>query len=502
MIDTVRNPRFGTAVGCLQPSDLVRDALVKIESGRPKMCLVVNADGKLLRSVTDGDVRRGLLAGLTLESALSDLPGREPVCAPSSTSPAELKSLFDEHRVSSIILLDEVGRPVDICSVDQVVAPVLLSSPHIGDAEERYVQQAFDTNWIAPAGPNLALFERRLAEVSGRREAVAVSSGTAGLHLALRALDLPKNARIYVSDKTFVASVQPVLYEGMTPVLIDAEPHSWNLSADALERQLIQDHAANSLPGAIIVVHLYGQSAQMNRIMALAGRFGIPVIEDAAESLGALYDNRASGAHGLISVFSFNGNKIITTSGGGAVVTDDPKIAERVRYLSTQGRDPFDHYQHSEIAYNYRMSNVLASVGLGQLEVLHDRVAQRRAIFARYLDALSGIPGIGFQQDWAEAKGNRWLTVLTFDPDHIRLHPYQVMRALSQRGIETRPSWKPLHMQPLLHSAEFVPHSQTEAVSSNLFLRALCLPSGSNMSQDQQDRVIGNLTEILHRGGI
>lgn len=285
----------------------------------------------------------------------------------------------------------------------------------------------------------------------------------------------------------------------MQPVLIAAEPLSWNMSPEALERRLARDAARGRLPGAILLVHLYGQPAQIDRILSLAKRYGIPIIEDAAESLGAVYDNRPSGAHGLISVYSFNGNKILTTSGGGAVVTDDPDLAERVRYLATQGRDPCEHYQHSEVAYNYRMSNILAGVGLGQLEMLPDRVARRRAIYARYRAALGEMPGIGFQEEAPAARGNRWLTVITLDPNHIGLHPYQLLRALKQRGIEARPSWKPLHMQPLCHGMEFEPHSDRDVVSASIFLRALCLPSGSNLSSAQQNHIISSISNTLMR---
>jgi dTDP-4-amino-4,6-dideoxygalactose transaminase len=484
----------------LHTSETIRAALARLDVVQPKLCIVVDSDGTLIRTISDGDIRRGLLRHVTLDSAISELPGRAPVHANVATSEEKLLNLMKQEGVNAVVLIDDGHRPVGLKSVTDLQEHILLSPPHIGENETNYVKQAFDTNWIAPVGPNIENFEQRLAEINGRSEAVAVSSGTAGLHLALRVLELPDDTPVYVSDKTFVASLQPILYERLRPVLIDAEPVSWNMSPDALERRLTRDAADGSLPGAIILVHLYGQPAQLDRILPLAERYGIPIIEDAAESLGASYMNRPSGSHGLLGVYSFNGNKIITTSTGGGVVTDDAKLAKRIRYLATQGRDPFEHYQHSQVAYNYRMSNILAGVGLGQLEVLADRVARRRAIHARYREGLGTVPGIGFQEETAGGNGNRWLTVITLDPDRIAIHPYQLMRALQRRGIETRPSWKPMHMQPLCHNFEFVPHSEHEVVSSSLYLTALCLPSGSNLSDAQIDRIISSLLDVVLRG--
>ncbi|QIE47949.1 DegT/DnrJ/EryC1/StrS family aminotransferase (plasmid) [Pseudohalocynthiibacter aestuariivivens] len=377
---------------------------------------------------------------------------------------------------------------------------ILLSPPHIGMAEMDYIHEAFADNWVAPAGPNLEAFEHRLAEVSGRKSALALSSGTAALHLALRVLDTVPGDRVYVSDLTFVASLQPILYEHAVPVLIDAEPVSWNMSPLALERQLVLDAQAGNLPKAIVVVHLYGQSADMAAILQLANRYGVPVIEDAAESLGATYQNRPSGSHGLLSAFSFNGNKIITTSGGGALVSDRNDLIDRARILATQGRDQADHYQHSQIAYNYRMSNVLAGIGRGQLDLLPDRVAARQGVFRRYRDGLADIPGIGFQSDPENSIGSRWLTVIDLNPDLIDLHPYQFMRSLRAQGIETRPAWKPMHMQPLCQGMRFVPHTGSDAVAPGLFLRSLCLPSGSAMSTAAQDRIIDAVRLIAQEG--
>lgn len=484
----------------LHQENSIREALASLDKVQPKLCLIVNANNVLLRTISDGDIRRGLLKFITLDSPISKLPGREPITAKPLASNSELLNLMTQEGVSEVIIVDEADRPVTIKTIADVQEHILLSPPHIGQKEVNYIEQAFETNWIAPAGPNLQAFENQLASISGCKEAIAVSSGTAGLHLALRALGLAEKSTIYVSDKTFIASLQPILYEGLTPILIDSEPTSWNMSPDALERRLARDAQKKRLPGAIIVVHIYGQPAQVDRILPLANQYGIPVIEDAAESLGATYGGEPSGSHGLLGVYSFNGNKIITTSSGGAVVTNDAALAAKVRYLATQGRDPYEHYQHSQIAYNYRLSNVLAGIGLGQLDVLAEHVKRRRAIHESYKKGLQSIPGVEFQNESPNSSGNRWLTVITFDPNYIKVHPYQLMRGLKQQGIEARPSWKPMHMQPLCANFEFEPHSAHEVVSSSLYLTGLCLPSGSNLSDAQVNQVITSISALLEKG--
>ncbi len=481
----------------LLPSATLRQAVAALETCSVKLCVVVSADRHVLRTMTDGDVRRALLSGRDLETLVSELPGRPPVTMAQGTAATQLIDQLNANQIDVIVLTDEEGRVAGLADRTSLTKTLFLSPPHMGEAEANYVQLAFDENFLAPAGSNLTAFEAALCEVSGRAHALAVSSGTAGLHLALRVLDVGPGDQIYVSDLTFVASAQPILYEHATPVLIDSEPESWNMSPQALGRRLALDAERDTLPKAIIVVHLYGQSADMAAIMALAQKYDVPVIEDAAESLGATYGNRASGAHGLMSVYSFNGNKIITTSGGGALVSDRADLIKRAQKLATQGRDPADHYQHSEIAYNYRMSNVLAGIGRGQLEVLDSRVAARRAVHDRYVEGLGDIPGIGFQPELPGTQGNRWLTVLTLDPDLVPVHAYQLMRSLKASGIETRPAWKPMQMQPLLRDAAFEPHGMDEAISVSLFLRSLCLPSGSAMTRSEQDGVITAIRDVL-----
>lgn len=475
----------------------LREAMQVIETSASKIALVVDETGRLTRTVTDGDIRRGLLRGASLTSTIDALGGQPPITCPEGATDAEVEVLIDALGVTAIVMVDRNGAPLKVVDRASARGMTLMSPPHLGSQELEFVRAAFEDNWIAPAGPNLTSFERQLEAVSQRAHAVAVSSGTAALHLALRCVRVRPGDRVYVSDLTFAASLQPILYEHAKPVLIDSEPDTWNMSPAALERQLAADAAREALPRAIIVVHIYGQSAQMGRLLDLAEQYGVPVIEDAAESLGATYANRPSGSHGLLSAYSFNGNKIITTSGGGALVGDDAELLDYARFLSTQGRDPHEHYQHSTVAYNYRMSNVLAGIGLGQISLLADRVAARRAIFERYRDGLNEIPGISFQQEAPGSRGNRWLSVVRFDPDRIALHPFTVMRELRQSGIETRPGWKPMHMQPLCHGYEFVPHDCEKPVSSRLFFQSLCLPSGSSLQSEEQDRIISRVRELM-----
>lgn len=475
----------------------IADALATIDRAQPKIALVVDAAGRLTRTVTDGDIRRALLAGEGLASPLSALPPRAPVALPLGARRAEVRAAMDAGAVAALVLVDDQGRPAALADRAWAGEAILLSPPHMGARERELVQEAFDDNWIAPAGPNLTRFEAALAEVSGRQAALALTSGTAALHLALRVLGVRRGDRVYTSNLTFAASLQPVLYEGAVPVLIDAEPHGWNMSPAALAAQLAADEAAGTLPRAIIVVHLYGQSANMAAIGALAARYDVPLVEDAAESLGAIWQGRPSGSHGTLAAYSFNGNKIITTSGGGALVTDDPALIAHARRLATQGREDALHYQHAEVAYNYRLSNVLAGIGCGQLELLADRVAARRAIYARYRDGLADVPGVAFQEEAEGGEGNRWLTAITLDPDYAPVHPYQVIRGLQSAGIEARPGWKPMHMQPLCAGMAYRPHSPCEDVSARLFLQSLCLPSGSALTPLAQDRVIARLRHLI-----
>ncbi|MBA2943356.1 aminotransferase class I/II-fold pyridoxal phosphate-dependent enzyme [Paenibacillus sp. CGMCC 1.16610] len=363
--------------------------------------------------------------------------------------------------------------------------------------EMTYIQDAFDTNWIAPLGPHVDAFEKELASYVGVNDAAAVSSGTAAIHLALRLLDVQAGDTVFCSSLTFVASANPIVYLGASPVFIDSEPETWNMSPQALERALYDAAQEKKLPKAVIVVNLYGQSAKMDEILEICQTFDIPVIEDAAESLGSTYKGRASGSFGKFGIYSFNGNKIISTSGGGMLVSNEGEELNKARFLATQARDYAPHYQHSQTGYNYRMSNVLAGIGRAQLEVLEERVNARRAIFRRYVQELAHVPGIAFMPELPNTRSNRWLTVLTLDENEAGVSVEALLGALAEQNIEARPVWKPLHMQPLFEGVQFYPHSDNEIISEQLFKRGLCLPSGSSLSEDEQMRVITCIKESL-----
>jgi len=366
----------------------------------------------------------------------------------------------------------------------------------MGGSEQAYVSDAFATNWIAPLGPHVDGFERRLAEYTGAPHVAALSSGTAAIHLALILLGVKKGDCVICSSFTFSASANPILYQGATPVFIDSEKDTWNMHPAMLEHAIDYCLTKGKKPKAIIAVHLYGMPAKMDAIMELAGRHGIPVIEDAAEALGSRYKGRSCGAFGDFGVLSFNGNKIITTSGGGALISANEKWINRARFLATQARDPAPHYQHSVVGYNYRMSNVCAAIGRGQMEVLDTRVEQRRKVFEFYKQALGDREGIALLDEPEHCVSNRWLTCILVDPartggvtrEHIRL-------ALEAENIESRPLWKPMHLQPVFKNALFF----GDGLSEQLFENGLCLPSGSNLSEDDLARVLETIARTLKR---
>jgi pyridoxal phosphate-dependent aminotransferase EpsN len=374
---------------------------------------------------------------------------------------------------------------------------IFLSSPHMSGNEQKYIQEAFDTNWIAPLGNNVNEFEKGLAHYSGMKGASVVTSGTAAIHLALRLLNIKEGDIVFCSSLTFVASVNPILYQGATPVLIDSEPDTWNMSVPALERALADAKKMGKLPKAVIIVNLYGQSARMDELMELCDAYGVPVVEDAAESLGSEYKGKKSGTFGKFGIYSFNGNKIITTSGGGALVSDDLEALQKSRFLATQARDQAIHYEHTEMGYNYRMSNIVAGIGRGQLEVLDARVEARRKVFDRYYQVLKDAKGISFQPELADTKSNRWLTALTVDPAVAGITRTELIEKLGEANIEARPVWKPMHLQPLFKGILYYSHQEDNSVSDKLFENGFCLPSGSNLTESEQDKVIAILESIL-----
>lgn len=385
---------------------------------------------------------------------------------------------------------------------------IYLSSPHMGGKERQYIDQAFAENWIAPVGPHVDGFETELAAYVGVKGAAALSSGTAALHLALQLIGVGAGDQVICSSLTFAASANPILYMSADPVFIDAEPATWNMSPEALARALAECDREGRLPKALIVVNLYGQCADMDPINTLCEKYGVALIEDAAESLGATYKGRASGSFGRFGILSFNGNKIITTSCGGALLSNDLEALKRARYLATQARQPVRHYEHTEAGYNYRLSNVLAGIGRGQLAVLDERVAARRSVFERYQEAFGGVEGFAFMPEADFGRSTRWLTALTIDPQLCGVSKDQIIDALEAENIEARPVWKPMHLQPLYAGCRYYPHKEEKdkgtfplsswvSVSDRLFEQGICLPSGSNMTIEEQDRVIDYIKGLL-----
>ncbi len=362
---------------------------------------------------------------------------------------------------------------------------ILLSVPHMGGREQIYVREAFETNWLSTVGPNLTAFERNFGTRVGL-PAVALASGTAALHLALRVAGVCPGDEVLCSALTFVAAANSIVYLGGVPIFVDSDRATWNLDPDLLYRALRERAAANRLPKALVVVHLYGQSADMDPILHACAEYGVVVIEDAAEAVGTLYKGNPAGTLGDIGVFSFNGNKIITTTGGGMLVSRNAAWVEKVRFWSQQARDPGLAYEHSEMGYNYRMSNVLAGIGRGQLEVLDLRVQQRRAIAFRYRDAFADLPGITLMPQAPYGLSTNWLSCFLIDEEKFGCSRDQLIRALDEANVETRPVWKPMHLQPLYAGCE----CYGGEVAEDLFRRGICMPSSSSLSDEDQLYVV------------
>lgn len=370
------------------------------------------------------------------------------------------------------------------------MAHIYLASPHMSAEgyEQEYIKEAFDTNWIAPLGKNVNEFEKELASYVGASDAAALSSGTSAIHLALKAAGVRQGDVVICQDLTFSATVNPVAYEKAVPVFVDSDYETWDMSPEALEDALKKYPNAK----AVMPVHLYGNPANMDRIMEICRRYSVPVIEDAAESLGTIYHGKYTGTFGDYGAFSFNGNKIITTSGGGMLVCnlEEEKAKERiakVRFWATQAREPARHYEHKEIGYNYRMSNILAGIGRGQMKVLEQRVEQKRKIFAYYQEHLGDLEGISFMPVHEDERANCWLSVIQIAED-CPVKPLDVMEALEQGDVESRPVWKPMHLQPVFSGCDYIDHG---GVAETLFNRGVCLPSDTKMTEADLERVCG-----------
>ncbi|QDA59400.1 DegT/DnrJ/EryC1/StrS family aminotransferase [Hymenobacter jejuensis] len=371
---------------------------------------------------------------------------------------------------------------------------IYLSPPHLGRHELNYVHKAFEDNWIAPTGPNITGFEQDVCQYTGAAYAVALASGTAAIHLGLILLGVEPGDDVLCSSFTFVATANPIVYQGATPVFVDSEPNTWNMCPVRL-REAIEDRIrVGKKPKALILVHLYGTPAQLHELLNIAAEFEIPVLEDAAEALGSHYADRPLGTFGAVGVFSFNGNKILTTSSGGMLVTNRQDWAQQALFLATQAKDQAPYYQHSTTGYNYRLSNILAGIGRGQMELLEDRVKKRREIYAWYKEKLREVSAISFgPHEPVGSRSNRWLTTILLDANQTSATPEQVRQHLESRNIEARPLWKPLHQQPLFASSP----TYGGAVCNDLFMRGLCLPSGSSMTEDDLQRVVDALREVV-----
>lgn len=373
---------------------------------------------------------------------------------------------------------------------------IYLSSPTMHGREQEFVQEAFDTNWVAPLGPNVNGFEKELAEYVGIAHGAALSAGTAAIHLALKLAGVKEGDVVFVPSLTFSATCNPIVYEKATPVFIDSEQDTWNMCPEALEKA----YEKYPNPKAVIVVHLYGTPAKLDRIMDICSSHGTVLIEDAAESLGSTYKGRHTGTFGRMGIYSFNGNKIITTSGGGMLVSEEEELIKKARFLSTQARDPARHYQHSQIGYNYRMSNITAGIGRGQLLFLEEHKRKKKEIYRKYQEAFSDIPEIAMNPLNPEGDGNCWLSCITI-AQGCRVTPDMVLDALEAENIESRPIWKPMHLQPVFENYDFITLCRDGgSVSEDIFNRGLCLPSDIKNTDEDMERIIGLVRDLFtHR---
>lgn len=426
-------------------------------------------------------------ATLLLQSVLPVLSGSadtNPIVASEWEAPEAVASPSTATDHSSV--LETLQEAKTKMKAADATNRIYLSPPHMSPRDRELLLDAFDSNWIAPLGPHVDQFESEFAAKIGTAEAVALSSGTAALHLSLLMLEVKPGDEVLTSTLTFAATANAITYVGAQPVFIDSDRESWNMDPELLRKEMEASAKRGMLPKAVIAVDLYGQCADYDRIVEICQHYDVPLIEDAAEALGATYHGKSAGAFGTLGIFSFNGNKIITASGGGMLVTDRKDWADKARFLATQARDPAPHYQHSEIGYNYRMSNLLAAVGRGQLSMLDTRVDLRRANFEYYRQALADLPGIRFMPEISGGRSTRWLTCITIDPDKFGATAKDIRLAHERRNIESRPVWKPLHLQPVFSDCRI----RGGTIAEQLFNQGLCLPSGSSLSDADRKRVV------------
>lgn len=506
----VRSDHFARRIGIIGAGDmgssLVCDLITRRSSGLQPVVFIDDDPQKWNRS----------LHGVPILGPISRLPElvrlsriAEVIITMPSAAPVKIKEVLDLAKVAglkasiapSFPRIGGEGRvgartnPSGKGEAPSLRHRIFLSPPHMGPDEWALVQEAFASNWIAPIGPHVDGFEQEFAARHGFAHAAALTSGTAAAHLGLRLLGVGPGDEVFCSSLTFVASVTPALMQGARPVFIDSDDATWNMDPNRLEDALKERARDNRLPKAVIVVDLYGQCADYGVIAPLCARYGVPILEDAAEALGATCNGRAAGSFGRCAIFSFNGNKIITTSGGGMLVSDDEHLIRQARFLATQAKDPAVHYEHSQWGYNYRMSNVLAAVGRGQLRVLDHRVAARRRVFAAYERALGDLPGVTFMPEAPFGRSSRWLTCITVDPCPSGPDAEKIRLALEAADVESRPVWKPLHLQPVFQKMG-CQHFGGE-IADRLFRRGLCLPSGSSMSDEDLDRVTTTIRRVF-----
>lgn len=376
---------------------------------------------------------------------------------------------------------------------------IYLASPHMCGKELEYINEAFETNWIAPLGPNVNKFEKEICKYTKVKTACALSSGTSAIHLALKSLNIKRGDKVFCSTLTFSATVNPIIYEQGVPVFIDSEYESFNMCSKSLEKAFESAYQKGELPKAVIVVHLYGQSADMDKIKSICDKYNTPIIEDAAESLGTTYKGIQTGTIGEIGIYSFNGNKIITTSGGGMIISNQKEHTEKALFWATQSREKEIHYEHKEIGYNYRMSNVVAGIGIGQLTVLGERILKKKEIYTKYKEEFKNITDIEMMNICEYNEPNYWLSVMTIKENSF-IKPIDIINALSKVNIESRPVWKPMHLQPVFKDYAFYTIRAKGSVSEDLFNRGICLPSDTKMTENDINRVISSIKELFENG--
>lgn len=374
---------------------------------------------------------------------------------------------------------------------------IYLASPHMGGLEKDFIKEAFDTNWVAPLGPNVNNFEKELANYVGVKAGAALVSGTSAIHLALKAVGVKEGDRVFCSSLTFSASCNPIMYEKGEPVFIDSEKESWNMCPIALEKAFVEAEKEKKMPKAVIVVHLYGQSADMDKIKEICDKYNTPIIEDAAESLGTTYKGIQTGSIGAYGIFSFNGNKIITTSGGGMLVSNNEEMIQKARFWSTQSRENERHYEHKELGYNYRMSNIVAGIGRGQLKVLNERIERKKEIFYTYKEAFKDIKDIEMMPICEYGDPNYWLTTITLK-EESKVKPLDIILALEKENIESRPVWKPMHKQPYFEKFKFFSSlEEGKSISEDIFNRGVCLPSDTKMTSEDMKVIIDIIVGVF-----